>query len=206
MKTWDDIWVGYEPNFLARRVKRAQAKTLARILGPIELPKDSKIIDVGCGSGFTLSVFRNLGYLNSIGINISPHGLELCSQLFDFKKGKDVLLMDATNIEFPDNSFDLVFSDGLLEHFEEPPLDIVRESCRISRKWILLFQPDQTSLFGRVKWLWQKIGKASWEKDYPYSKSDYINMLTKFGGSLVGSGSFNLHEFMWLLFSKKGYP
>lgn len=203
MKTWDDIWEGYEPNFLARRVRRAQAKTLAKIVNKIKLSKDSRIIDIGCGSGYTLAMFRNLGYFNSIGIDISPHGLELCSQLFSFKEGKDTFLMDARSIGFPDNSFDLVFSDGMLEHFKKPPLDIVSEFCRLPRKWILLFQPNQTSLFGRVKWLWQKAGRASWEKDYHYSQSDYINMLAKFGVRIADSGGFNLHEFMWLLLTKE---
>ena len=203
MKTWDDIWVGYEPNFLARRVKQAQVKTLTKIVNKVVLPKESEIIDIGCGSGSTLAMFRNLGYFKSIGIDISPHSLELCSHLFGFEKGKDIFLMNARNIEFPDNSFDIVFSDGMLEHFEKPPLDIVNEFCRLSRKWILLFQPNQTSLFGRVKWLWQKAGRASWEKEYHYSKSDYISMLGQFGVSLTDSGSFNLNEFMWLLFSKE---
>lgn len=183
-------------------MKRQQAKALGRILGKIELPRDSKIIDVGCGSGSILAIFRNLGYFNSIGIDVSSHGLKLCSQLFGFEEGKDIFSMDARNIEFPDNFFDLVFSDGLLEHFAKPPLEIVSELCRLSRKWILLFQPNQSSLFGRAKWLWQKIGRASWEKEHYYSRSDYVNMLAEFGFGLVASGSINLQEAIWLLFSK----
>ena len=66
-----------------------------------------------------------------------------------------------------------------------------------------MFQPNQTSLFGRMKWLWQELGRASWEKEYHYSKQDYITMLTKFGVSLADSGGFNLNEFMWLLYTKE---
>ena len=200
MKTWNDIWVGYKPNFLARRLERAQAKTLTKIVNKVELPKDSKIIDIGCGSGSTLAMFRNLGYSNSIGIDVSQNALETCDRLFGFEQGKDTFLMDARSLEFPDNSFDLVFSGGMLEHFEEPPLDMVAEFCRVSKKWVLLVQPNPTSLFGRVRWLWQEIGRASWEKEFHYSKQDYLTMLVKFGLSLVDSGSINLQENMWLLF------
>ncbi len=203
MKTWDDIWREFRPNFLARRANRAKAKTLMKIVNKVGLPKDSRIIDIGCGSGSILAMFRHLGYFNSIGIDISPNALKLCSHLLGFEEGKDTFLMDASSVAFSDYSFDLVFSDGMLEHFEKPPLDIVSEFCRLSRRWILLFQPNQTSLFGRVKWLWQKVGRASWEKEYRYSKLDYINMLAKFGVSLADSGAFNLNEFMWLLFSKE---
>ncbi|MCK4387779.1 MAG: methyltransferase domain-containing protein [Dehalococcoidia bacterium] len=207
MKTWDDIWEGYKPNLLLRRVYRLQAekaKTLAKIVNKIELPRDSKIIDIGCGSGSTLAMFRNLGYFKLTGIDISHHSMQLCSRSFGFDEGKDTFLMDARNVEFSDNSFDLVFSDGLLEHFEEPPLNIVSAFCRISKKWILLFQPNQTSLFGRVKWLWQKTGRAPWEKEYFYSKETYVNMFARFGFTLVDSGNLNLQELMWLLFAREG--
>ena len=204
MEAWDDIWGRFEGiSLFGRRLKGEQAKALAKIVSELKLPKDSKIIDVGCGIGANLVIFRNLGYSNSIGIDTSQNALEISARLFALRKGKDTFLMDARNIKFLDNSFDLVFSDGLLEHFEDPPLDIVGELCRISKKWILLFQPNQTSLFGRVKWLYQKLGKASWAKEYPYSKRDYVTMFAKFRFSLAGFGSINLQEAMWLLLSKE---
>ena len=202
-KTWDEIWQGYRgPRLPFDRLKQNQTRTCQRLVNQIGLPPDSKVIDVACGSGSTVKMFRNLGYSNSIGIDTSPAALEVCQRLFSLEPGKDVLLMEAGNIKFPDNYFDLVFSDGLLEHFENPPLDIVGEFCRVSKKWVLLFQPNQTSLFGRVCWLWQKMGRATWEKEYPYSKLDYINMLAKFGFSLADYSVFNLHGFMSLLFTK----
>jgi len=202
-KTWDEIWQGYQgPRLPFDRLKQNQTRACRRIVGKIGLAEDSKIIDVACGSGSTLAMFRNLGYLNSIGIDSSPAALDVGHRLFNFETGKDIFLMDTRNIEFPDNSFDLVFSDGLLEHFASPPLDIVSEFCRISRKWILLFQPNQTSLFGRVCGLWQKMGRATWEKEYPYSKQDYINMLNEFGFSLADFSVFHLHGFMSLLFTR----
>lgn len=203
MKIWNDIWEGYEPNFLARRLNRQRQINLTRVLNNIELPRDSKIIDIGCGSGSILAMLRNLGYSDSIGIDVSQNALKACNRLFGFKEGKDISLIDARRMGFPDNSFDLVFSQGMLEHFEEPPLDMVGEFCRISKKWICLFQPNQTSLFGKVKWLWQAAGRASWEKEYHYCKQDYVSMLAKFGFSLVASGSINLQEEMWLLFTKE---
>ncbi len=203
-KTWDEIWPKYKgPRLPFDKLRQNQTRICRQITSQIGLARDSKIVDVGCGSGATLAMFRHLGYSNSIGIDSSQAALEACHRLFSLEPGKDVFLMDARNIEFPDNSFDLVFSAGLLEHFENPPLDIVSEFCRISKKWILLSQPNQTSLFGRVCWLWQKLGRATWEKEYHYSKLDYINMLAKFGYSLADFSVFNLHGLMSLLFTKE---
>ncbi len=207
MKTWDNIWRDYKGlNFLGRRLERAWVKTLAKILHQIEAAKDAKIIDVGCGRGSTLQMFRKLGYFNSVGIDISENALMRCTRLFTFKEGKDVFLMDARSVDFPDASFNLVFSDGMLEHFETPPLDIVSEFCRISNKYVLLLQPNQTSLFGRTKWLWQELGRASWQKEYRYSEQDYVTMLQKFGAKLLDSGNINFKEHMWLLFENEPQP
>lgn len=119
-KSWDEIWKNFKGlSLLGRILKRKQKKTLNKILKKIKLPKNAKIIDIGCGSGFTLAFFRELGYKNSIGIDLSRNSLALCNKFFGFKNGKDVFLMDARNINFSDNSFDLVFFDGLLENFED---------------------------------------------------------------------------------------
>lgn len=202
-KTWDEIWQKYKgPRLPFDKLRQNQTRICRQITSQIGLARDSKIVDVGCGSGATLAMFRHLGYSNSIGIDNSQAALEACHRLFSLEPGKDVLEMDARNIEFADNSFDFVFSHGMLEHFENP-LDIVSEFCRISKKWILLFQPNQTSLFGRVYWLWGKTGRATWEKEYHYSKLDYLNMLSKFRFSLADSGDYYLHTDMWLLFAKE---
>lgn len=204
-RAWNEVWKDFKGlNWFGRRLKREQRKALKKILDEIKLPKDAKIIDVGCGSGFTLAFFRKLGYDNSIGIDLSKNSLAVCNKLFNFKNGKDVFLMDARSIKFPDNSFDLVFSDGLLGHFEDFSA-IAKEFCRISKSWILLFQPNQTSFFGRLKKFAENFMKTSWEKEYFYKKEDYAKVFSEFGFNLVNSGGINLNEQIWLLCKGRKY-
>jgi hypothetical protein len=50
-KTWDEVWQGYKgPRLPFDRLKQNQTKTCQRIVNQIGLAKDSKIIDVGCGT------------------------------------------------------------------------------------------------------------------------------------------------------------
>lgn len=198
-KTWDEIWKDFKGlNWFGRRLKKEQRKILEKILDKIKLAKESRIVDVGCGSGFTLAFFRELGYKNSIGIDSSKKSLEVCDKLFNFKNGKDVFLMDTRKLRFHNNSFDLVFSDGLLEHFKDIS-SIAKDFCRITNSWILLFQPNQASLFGKIKKLAENFFQVSWEKEYFYTKEDYVKVFSRYGLKLVDSGGINFNEQMWLL-------
>lgn len=199
---WDKIWQRHSKlNLFGRRLKSSQKKNLQKILSKIKLAKNSKILDVGCGTGSTLNFFREFGYKNAIGADASPESLIVCNKLFGYKKNRDVFLMDAKKIKFKSNSFDMVFSDGMLEHL--PSLnDTVSEFSRVSKKYILLFQPNQSSIFGMIKEFASKHHEVSWEKEYRYSKKDYIKILEKNSFRLIGSGSINLNEMMWMLFEK----
>lgn len=195
MRKWDDIWGDFKRNFLIKVVievvARSQEKTLKNILKKIALEKNSTIIDVGCRTGSTLSFFRNLGFKNSIGIDISPNAIKLCNKLFNFKEGKDVFLQDVRDI---DSKFKLVFSDGLLEHYQDA-LPIVEGINRISNGLILLFQPNQDNFFAPIKY---KLGSNFWEREFHYTKEDYLRMFKPL--TLVDSGRFCFNQFMWLLF------
>lgn len=201
-KNWDEIWKEYKGlNWFGKRLVKKQRKILEKILDELNLEKDSKIIDVGCGTGRTLSFFRSLGYEGSIGIDVSENSLKLCQEIFGFELKKDVFYADGSNTNFEDGRFDLVFSEGLLEHFKDF-FNFVKEFSRISKQYILIFQPNPGSLFGRAKRFFQKIRVTSWEFEYLYNKNSYTEAFEKFGFRLRDSGGINLGEEMWLLFEK----
>jgi len=202
-KTWDDIWENYNGlNIFGRKLKKEEYKVLKNILNHIKLPKEAKIIELGCGSGSMLSFFRKLGYKNSIGVDIFESSLKLCKKLHNFQKGKDIFLMDASKINFQDESFDMVFSGGMIEHYKNPD-NIVRNHCRISKSRVLIVQPNHQSLIGKLKRLKQKIGIASWEDEYLYKHEDYIKIFLKFGFELEDKGGINFNEIVWMLFQRK---
>jgi len=197
MKEWNDIWENFDDiNWFGRRFKKEQKKALEKVLGKIHLPRNPKILDVGCGSGYTLSFFRQLGYKNSIGVDKSPKTLKVCKRLFNFIEKKDVFNKDILKDKI--GKFDLIFSDGLLEHYK-PMTSLVKGMCSISNKWILLFQPNQTSFFSRIKY---RFGSKQWEKEYFYTKEDYIKEFKKFGFKLEYDGNLNFNEEMILLFKR----
>ena len=71
------------------------------------LPKNPKILDVGCGKGFLLFDFlKVMPDAEIFGIDISEYAIQNSKE----EIRDNLLLGNATNLPWPDNYFDLVFS------------------------------------------------------------------------------------------------
>ena len=201
VENWNKAWDKYESNFLGRKLHKERIKVIGKIL---TIPKTSSIIDVGCGCGDTLSIIRGLGYLNSVGIDAAESSMVVCQDKYNFKLNIDIFFKNAMQTGYPDKSVDMVFSQGMLEHYDDCGdfNRIVKEICRLSRQWVLLLQPDQDSLFGLVKKLWENTGHSSWAKEFYYNKKYYVYTMENNCFKLIKSGSVNWKEEMYLLFER----
>lgn len=73
------------------------------------IKKTDKILDLGCGAGrTTINLYKN-GYTNIIGLDIADKLIEFAK---DYSKkinlDIDFVVGDATKLEYPDNTFDVV--------------------------------------------------------------------------------------------------
>jgi len=97
-----------------------------------DLNKESVILDVGCGQGVALEVFREKGF-NAIGITINQEDFDVC-----FQKDFQVEFMDQSFLEFPAHWFDLIWCRHCLEHSIFPYFTLW-EFQRVLKKDGLLF-------------------------------------------------------------------
>lgn len=83
------------------------------------LPKNAKILDIGCGKGYLLYDFlKVLPNAEIYGLDISKYALENSKSEI-----KDALIQgNATSLPFDDNFFDLVISINTLHCLEAPDL------------------------------------------------------------------------------------
>lgn len=72
---------------------------------------DKMILDVGCGQGMMMEYFSERGN-KVIGIDITSHSVS-----FNALRGLTAIEADARNIPFAEDTFDLVYSLGVIEHF-----------------------------------------------------------------------------------------
>jgi len=193
-KSWDKIWKSYEgANIFGRFMYRMKEKEFEKSFKMFIPKKSTSIIEIGCGSGTTLKIIRRLGYRNSIGIDPSENSMKLCKKI-GFKLKKDVFQIDASKwIE----KEDVVFSDGMLEHFSYDDLkDLAKEFARISKRFIILAQPNPHALISHL------VQKDEWEWERPYDANTYIKVFESLGFNCVYQSTINFREQYYLIFER----
>ncbi len=77
------------------------------------------VLDVGCGSGFSSSLWLNTPYWHGtatwIGIDISE-AIDVALERLRHLPNTHFVQADALHLPFPDGSFDTIFSEGVLHH------------------------------------------------------------------------------------------
>lgn len=180
-KSWNDInkTVYSNKNIISRVGFFFQKMSIKKILDKISLNRNAKIIDVGCGSGKSLSYFREFGFDNSIGIDISLNALKNCEKV-GFRINKDVFLMDISKTKFKNDSFDLVFAEGLLEHYKDFTY-LAKEIARLSKRYIMITQPDHFTVTGKILNILVSRFEKGHVKEYDYKMNDFIDAFNKLG-------------------------
>lgn len=118
---YDDVsssWPYYEANYAA-------------LIG--ELPRDARILEIGCGHGSLLAWLRSRGYDDLVGVDASPSDVELANE----RLGASVVVVgDAGEyLEEHEGSFDVVFAKAVVEHIPRAELlQLVRALSRSLRR------------------------------------------------------------------------
>lgn len=106
------------------------------------------VLDVGCGVGNDLSRFAKGGSIVT-GIDIAPHSIELAKSNFQQRELRgEFHVMNGESMEFPSNSFDLVYCHTVL-HFTPDPEQMIAEIHRV-------LKPDGQAIImtvNRYSWL-----------------------------------------------------
>lgn len=119
----------------------------------------SKVLDIGCGQGVGLEVFKAAG-LDPVGITLGPDA-EICR-----RKGLNVVEMDLSFLDFADGTFDMVWCRHALEH-SVFPFFTLSEMHRVLKPGGLLYvevpapdtacghqnNPNHYSVLGKSMWL-----------------------------------------------------
>ncbi|MCB4790965.1 MAG: class I SAM-dependent methyltransferase [Elusimicrobia bacterium] len=137
----------------------------------LELTKTGdSVIELGCGTGTLSGVLAKKGRSVTL-IDYSPDTIDFCKNVFGCA-GLEASFLVADvlkTLSLKENSFDCVWSCGLLEHFsDENIVNILKESKRISRKYVVSLVPNAYSCTYRIgKWYQEKHGIWPWGYEDP---------------------------------------
>lgn len=135
-------------------------KVLDILLPQYNINQNTRILDIGCGQGPALNIFRDNGCRSAVGITLNDEDVRVCRQ-----NGHDVRKMDQSFLEFPDSTFDFVWARHVIEHSIFPYFTLSEFNRVLAPGGILYLEvpapetschhetnPNHYSVFGRVAW------------------------------------------------------
>lgn len=168
---------------------------------------DKIILEAGCGTGRLCCLLaRDLPGSQVTGIDVSENSIMAANRVKDFFHipNVDFRQGDVFRIPFPDNSFDVVYNEGVIEHFsmDHTPnyVDAVREMARVAKKGgaVIAAVPNWYNFPHTLyKWTLQTLGK---DYKYGYERSfthhELMSLFRDTGlSSLSVDGFYTAHGF-----------
>ena len=129
--------------------------------------RGARVLEIGVGAGTDHMQFARAG-AELTGIDLTPRSVELTSERLR-QEGftPDVRLMDAERLDFPDGSFDAVYSFGVLHHTADPARAFaeVRRVLRPGGRFVGALYNRDSFFMARVvfeRYLYREYRNESW--------------------------------------------
>ncbi|HSV98642.1 MAG TPA: class I SAM-dependent methyltransferase [Sedimentisphaerales bacterium] len=112
-----------------------------------------RYLEIGCAPGKTLAWVAARCRANVVGLDYSAVGIATCKTLFNsLGLSGELYCEDVLATSLPESSFDFVFSNGVIEHFERPE-EIVRAHWKLLKPGAkaLIVIPNYRGIYGRLQ-------------------------------------------------------
>lgn len=115
--------------------------------------RGKRVLEIGCGLGTDAVQFSTYGAFYT-GIDLSPCSVELAESRFRQRNLKgSFIVSDAERLPFADETFDLVYSHGVLHHTPDTQL-AVHEVYRVLKKgctaMVMLYNKNSYNYYGNI--------------------------------------------------------
>ncbi len=200
-----------------------------------KIKNNSRILDIGCGSGKATILFTNRGYKNILGLDISKELIEIAKNNLPLEI--NYIIDSFEDYQFKENFFDLIISaqafhwldqklaykkcyeilkpNGTLTLFWNFPdynkNKLMRSILSLSKKYCPKFPEDISDTekyISRLKPHFKSINIRKYTMTLSYSKKEYLNLINTFSwvSSLDEEKKAELFKEINLVFNKVKEP
>jgi SAM-dependent methyltransferase len=104
--------------------KELTTQMVKNYIDPLNLPKDAKILDLGCGPGYFMDEMKERGYTDVLGVTLSPGDIKICESKGHKTAGYDLSFLPVKD-GYIDESVDFIFLRHALEHSPYPIISLM---------------------------------------------------------------------------------
>jgi 2-polyprenyl-3-methyl-5-hydroxy-6-metoxy-1,4-benzoquinol methylase len=148
---WEEVHTA-RPKMRVPSLLTVSTKNLQDVLKK-HIAKDMKVVEIGFAPGKQLSYVAKKYGANVTGLDYSQRGIDTAKELFATIGIKaDLRCEDVFNNTLPSDSYDVVYSAGVIEHFEDPT-EIVWQHVRLLKKGgkAVILIPNYGGVYGRLQ-------------------------------------------------------
>ena len=99
--------------------EKLTTQVVEKYIDPLNIAKDAKILDLGCGPGYFLDEMKKREYSDVTGVTLSPGDINICKNKGHIVKEYDLSFIPQKDGYF-DESVDFIFLRHALEHSPYP--------------------------------------------------------------------------------------
>jgi len=178
---WSEIWKSIEDaHFDGETYRWSFYRSL---LGDYDF-RGKKVLEIGCGTGIN-SVFMAMAGADVTFLDSSREALRIVRKALDrFSLDGELVCENAFRHEFR-NEFDLVHSEGVIEHFRgeyrQRIVDTHTSAARNGGKVLIMVPNLKCPPYRIGKFIAEKTGAWIYGNEYPYSKNELAGRMKRSG-------------------------
>ena len=185
-ETWDKVSLDYTIDI--NEDERQYAEEISKLFKKEGILPQSKILELGSGSGHLSACLAQMGYKVSL-LDFSVGALNKSKETFkkyeldgEFIEGD---LFDLSNVS---KDYDIVWNSGVMEHFDEDNLlEIFKQIRNIMNSKFIFLVPNPDSI-SYLLMRYNLEGQDKWEYGQEYMRRNYLQIAQKAGlsGKVLG--------------------
>lgn len=117
----------------SRPIAKERADQFLEMLGGNGYIEGKQILDSGCGPGRYIDVLREYNPKSITGMDQGVRLIEVLKKRFKDDPCVNIIKGTCEKLEFPDNSFDFVLSNGVIHHTSADLLTMLKDHARVLR-------------------------------------------------------------------------